>query len=33
MAVLMAPNATELHDKLDRYLGSDPKHVSNAVHW
>ena len=33
MAALAAPATTELHDELDRYLGSDPEHVTDAVRW
>jgi hypothetical protein len=33
MAALAAPESTELCDELDRYLGSDPKHVIDAVRW
>jgi len=33
MAALAAPTTTELRDELDRYLGSDPEHVIDAVRW
>ena len=33
MAALAAPKYSELRDELDRYLGTDPEHVGDAVHW
>ena len=33
MAALGAPESTELCDELDRYLGSDPEYVVDAVRW
>ena len=33
MATFAAPESTELHDELDRYLSSDLVHVIDAVHW
>jgi hAT family protein len=33
MAALTAPKTTDFHDKLNRYLSSDPEHVVNAVCW
>lgn len=33
MAALATPATTELCDELDCYLGSDPEHVIDAVHW
>jgi hAT family C-terminal dimerisation region len=33
MAALGAPESTELRDELDRYLGSDPEYVVDAVRW
>ena len=33
MDALAAPKSTELRDELDRYLGSDPEYVVDAVRW
>jgi hypothetical protein len=33
MDALAAPKSTELRDELDRYLGSDPEYVVDAVLW
>ena len=30
---LAAPKASDLHSKLDRYLGSDPEFVSDVLAW
>ena len=33
MDALAAPESAELRDELDRYLGSDPEYVLDAVRW
>ncbi len=30
---LQAPRPAELHSKLDKYLGTDPEHVTDALAW
>ena len=30
---LQAPRPAELHSELDRYLGTDPEHVTDALAW
>ena len=33
LPAICAPKATDLHDKLDRYLSTDPEHTDNVLLW
>jgi hypothetical protein len=33
LPALNAPTSTELRDDLDRYLSSDPEHVTDPIKW
>jgi hypothetical protein len=30
---LAAPKVSDLHDELDRFLGTDPEHVKDVLGW